>query len=216
MAEKKMTTEAYEAAEHKMMVKACKAANRYYDAYYSGDEDLGQSLGKEIDGIKIPIVEICEFMENKRKQTEREIWEFVNLDVVGGIVTSYFDTSPFCADTRNYAFFNDVLTSIAYFTHYNKQSAENKNTLDEIEKLTSSINFIARSVRDDEKFLKDSIVELNTPLYETYHGRIIFSGNTVCQVVVEYLGMSYFTDRSYEYEVIKERRDHLLTLVENL
>ena len=133
---------------------------------------------------------------------------------VGGVITSYFVDSPFCAYSQNYLHFSLLRKSFACIIHYNEQSAENKDRIDEIGVLSCDMNSIVENVRYNEQYLKNSIVELNTPLYETYHGKIIYSGNTVCQMVVDFLGMSYLTYRADDYSAFKARHDYLLELME--
>jgi hypothetical protein len=190
--------------------KAEEVAEKYESGYYLG---LENSLvnAKEWAG---PINEICALMEDERKQTEYEILKSIDLDIVGEVLTSYFEHSTFCTDSKNYTRFDRLRKSLAYTIGYNGQSDEIKDAMDEIGALSCCMDSIVNIVKYNEQYLKDNIIELDTPLYETYRGRIIYSGNTVCQIVIDFLGMSYFTNKVDVYEVIKERHDYLLTLVE--
>lgn len=193
-----------------LLTRAKNAAEKYYSEYYIG---LENPLPFYIR-LAEPIGEICKYIENKRKQKENEILEPINLDVVGEVLASYFDHSTFCTDTKNYIRFNHLRESLAYTIRYNGQSDEIKNAMNEINTLSCGMDSILNIVKYNEQYLKDRIIELDTPLYETYCGRIIYSGNTVCQIVIDFLGMSYFTSKADDYDTYKERHDHLLTLVE--
>ena len=174
----------------------------------------GAELCEIVKHVMDPIEKLCKFIENERKQTEKKLWESVDLYDIGGVITSYFVDSPFCVYSQNYLRFNLLRKSLACIIHYNEQSAETKDRMDEISVLSCDMNSIMENVRCNEQYLKNSIVELNTPLYETYHGKIIYSGNTVCQIVVDFLGMSYFTYRADDYIAFKARHDYLLELME--
>lgn len=188
-------------------IKAFDIANKAEVLYNSGYFSIADK--REVKYMLRSVQKVCRSIEKETRRKEKEIWEYINLPDVGKLVNTYFTCSPFCVDEKNYNRFQSLEGSITDLLRYNELTTENKAVLNEINTLNGNMYSIKEEVSANEQKLM-RYMELDVPLYEIYREKIIFSGKNVASVVIEFLGMSFFTDKADIYNEMKERYDKLL------